>query len=206
MKRSLKPTHLKPTKMDPVLSIALASIGSFLVGRFLQGGARWRETQAFGLSIAREIFFLVRKLEDYERVLKKFEKDLESVTGDTVPLIPLTDSDMLVFSGNTGKIGFLDPRLSFVVLKFYQRTRDLISDSKHNWDGKEAEWIDKDQNIVSPNWSLFLRDHIDRVSEMNFYVKPRMELINTWASQPYLKKLLSDLRNTIRIKKVETEI
>ena len=149
---------------------------------------------------------IIRKLEVYETDLKQFEDDLKSVTGDTVPLIPQTDSDMLVFTGNTDKIGLLDPKLSLVVLKFYQRTRDLISDSELKWGGMEVEWIDKDENKVGPLWYGFFRTHVDRVSELIAYITPRMNLINAWASQAYWKKLSSDLRNMFRTENLDTDI
>lgn len=191
--------------MDFILTIALPAITAFFVGYFLHGGARWTETQGFGLSIAREILLITRKLEIYEEELKQFRDDLKSVVGETVPLIPLTDSDMLVFSGNTGKIGLLDRRLALVVLKFYQQTRDLISESKKHWDGTEAEWIDKNENKVSENWFLFFHAHIDRVSEMIAYITPRMVAIDAWAGQPYWKKLWSDVCNAFRTKKSDDD-
>ena len=113
---------------------------------------------------------------------------------------------MLVFTGNTDKIGLLDPKLSLVVLKFYQRTRDLISDSELKWGGMEVEWIDKDENKVGPLWYGFFRTHVDRVSELIAYITPRMNLINAWASQAYWKKLSSDLRNMFRTENLDTDI
>ena len=185
--------------MELFLTIALPSIAALYVGYLLHGGAKWTETQAFGQSIAREILLITRKLETYEEELKRFRDDLESVVGEKILPIPLTDSDMIVFNSNTDKVGLLEPGMSLIVLKFYQQTRDLITESQNNWDGEAAKWAN--EGIPDPLWYGFFYSHINRVSEMIAYITPRMFMIDAWVRQPYWKKLFFDFYGAVRTKK-----
>lgn len=105
--------------------ILSAAVGAFVTLLF-QNRTRSIERQTYGSAVAREILFLVRKLNEFETDLEKYIS--ESNPTASIPALTINDKDMQIYDSNTSKIGLLDGSIAFRTIKFYREMRGILAE------------------------------------------------------------------------------
>jgi hypothetical protein len=116
-------------------AVVSAAVGA-AVSVAMQGRTRWIETQTHAVALSREVLSARRKLERWRQEIQANLNVTElgsspAAQAVSIPPVPLTAADMIVFAGNTSKLGLLPDWLVSASIQAYGWIRELQADYAH---------------------------------------------------------------------------